>query len=113
MNIIKHEVKTYVNGSLFRKDFYKTKEQALERTRYDDGYSKKVYSGTVEVELYCESCDKDLNVGDKYIKADDYTRYCSDCYEENTFKYYTVGGEEVANENDAELYDEDDVEVLE
>lgn len=113
MKIIKHEVKTYVNGSLFRKDLYSTKERALERARHDDCFSKREYSGTVEIDAYCESCDKDLNVGDEYIKVDDYTRYCSDCFKENTFTYYTVGGEEVADENNAELYGEDDLEVSE
>lgn len=111
MKITKHEVSTYINGSIFRKDLYNTKERALGRTRHDDGFSKREYTGTVEIDIYCNNCDKDLSVGDSYLKTDEYTRYCSDCYEENTFTYYTVGGEEVANENDAELYDEDDLEV--
>lgn len=113
MKIIKHEVSTYINGSIFRKDLYDTKERALKITRRDDGYFKREYTGAVEIDLYCESCDKDLKPSDEYLKVDEYTRYCSDCYEEESFTYYTVGGEQVADENDGEVYDEDDLEVTE
>ncbi|MDT2841867.1 hypothetical protein [Vagococcus lutrae] len=42
---------------------------------------------------------------------DEYTRYCGDCYEENSFTYYTVGGEQVGDENDTEEYDSKSTEV--
>ena len=111
MKIIKHEVSTYINGNIFRKHLYNTKEQALKLTRRDDGDLKREYTGAVEIDLYCESCDKDLKPGDEYLKVDEYTRYCSDCYEEESFTYYTVGGEQVADENDGEFYDEWDTEA--
>lgn len=113
MKIIKHEVSTYINGSIFRKYLYNTKEQALKLTRRDDGYLKREYTGAVEIDIYCNSCDKDLSAGDSYLKTDEYTRYCNDCYEEGFFTYYTVGGDQVADENDGEVYDENDLEVTE
>ena len=113
MKIIKHEVSTYINGGISIKHLYNTKEQALKLTRRDDGYLKREYTGAVEIDIYCNNCDKDLGAGDSYLKTDEYTRYCSDCYEERFFTFYMVGGEEVADENNAELYDEDDLEVVE
>lgn len=112
LKIIKHEVKTYVDNKHVSTDLFKTKKHALERIADSDlsatyGF-KREYSGEVTIELYCEHCDRDLTVNDTYIKTDNYTRYCSGCYEEKSFTYYTVGGESVGDENDTEEYDEHD-----
>nr|WP_260680289.1 hypothetical protein [Enterococcus avium] len=46
-----------------------------------------------------------MSAGDTYIKEDEHTRYCEDCYEEDTVTFYTVGGESVGNDNEIESYD--------
>lgn len=71
---------------------------------YLQGFRMK-YLGEEEIDLYCESCDKELSAGDTYIKEDEHTRYCEDCYEEDTITFYTVGGESVGNDNEIESYD--------
>ena len=92
--------------------YYKKKEAALKIVKlYNDEFFRAEYKGTAEIDLYCEYCDKDLKPGDEYLKIDEHTRYCSGCYEENTFTYYTVGGDQVADENDGEVYDEWDTEA--
>ena len=105
MKIKKHEVTLFVKGYPVEKRLYTNKQRALNSVRKlnDDYYFK--YTGEVEVDLYCEGCDKELTLKDTYLKVDECTRYCSDCYEENSFIYYTVGGEQVGDENDAEVYE--------
>lgn len=108
MKVTKYGVATIFNDREVDKQWYPTKQDAIKRLRY--GTSRK-YVGTKEVDLYCASCDKDLKPGDKYIKQDEDLRYCEDCYEANTFTYYTVGGEPVGNENEIEEYDDFDLEA--
>lgn len=105
MKLIKHEVKTYISGSCIRTQTFSTKQEATEEVSALSEYYEKKYTGEIEIKLYCEYCDKDLTLDDEYIKTDEYTRYCSDCYEENSFTYYTVGGDQVGDENDTEEYD--------
>ena len=110
MKIIKHEVKTYVDNVLVVTNFFRTKEQALERISNNHpsvgSLVRREYSGEVTIDLYCENCDRDLTVNDTYIKTDNYTRYCSGCYEEKSFTYYTIGGEQVGDENNTEVFNE-------
>lgn len=108
MKVTKHGVATIFDGREVDKHWYPTKEEAAKRLRYG---SMHKYIGTKEVDLYCEACDKDLNPGDVYIKQDEDTRYCKDCYEENSITYYTVGGEPVGDENDIEAYDDFELEA--
>ena len=108
MKVTKYGVATIFDDREVGKQWYPTKEKAYKRLEY--GSSRK-YIGTREVDLYCEACDKDLKLGDKYIKLDEDTRYCKDCYEENSITYYTVGGEPVGDENDIEAYDDFDLEA--
>lgn len=112
MKVIKHELVTTLAGNKVYRKLYGTKEEALSHVK-STGYIKREYRGEAEVLLYCENCDKDLKPGDNYLKVDEDTRYCSDCYEEGSFTYYTVGGEHVGDENDAEVYDQFDKEVEE
>lgn len=107
MKIIKHQVKTYISESCVGTQTFGTKQEAMTKVNAYalSDYYKKKYTGEIEIELYCEYCDKDLTLDDDYIKTDEYTRYCSDCYEEESFTYYTVGGEQVGDENDTEEYD--------
>lgn len=108
MKVTKHGVATIFDGREVDKQWYPTIEKAYTRLKYD---SSRKYIGTKEVDLYCEHCDKDLKPGDNYIKQDEDTRYCEDCYEENSITYYTVGGEPVGDENDIEAYDDSEIEA--
>ena len=111
MKIKKHKVVGRRGSTIVFEKLYGNKERAMQVVdNYKDSHFTAEYKGTVEIDLYCESCDKDLKPGDEYLKVDEYTRYCSDCYEEESFTYYTVGGERVADENDGEFYDEYDTE---
>ncbi len=106
MKLTKYVVVTVFNDQIIEKRYLRTKERALklvpdnQRASY---YTK--YLGEEEIDLYCECCDKDLSVGDTYIKQDEHTRYCEDCYEEDIITFYTVGGEPVGNDNEIESYD--------
>lgn len=66
----------------------------------------------ITIDIHCVNCDKDLKIGDEYLKVDEETRYCSDCYREDTVTYYTVDGEHVGDDNDSEVYDEREKEKL-
>ena len=112
MKIKKHRVVCRDGSDIVFERLYGNKERAMQIVdSYKDSYFTAEYKWTVEIDLYCESCDKDLKPGDEYLKVDEYTRYCSDCYEEESYTYYTVGGEQVADENDGEFYDEWDTEA--
>lgn len=105
MKIKKHKVVVRRETIIVSEKLYGNKERAMQVVdSYKDLYFTAEYKGTVEIDLYCESCDKDLKPGDEYLKVDEYTRYCSDCYEEESYTYYTVGGDQVADENDGEVY---------
>ena len=108
MKVTKYGVATIFDDHQVDRQWYPTKEKAYSRLKY--GSSLK-YIGTRDFELSCERCDKELNLGDNYIKCDEETRYCESCYEENSITYYTVGGEPVGDENDTEAYDDFDLEV--
>lgn len=108
MKVTKYGVAIIFDGREVDKQWYPTKEKAYNRLKYD---SSRKYIGTREVDLFCEHCDKELKLGDNYIKCDEETRYCESCYEENSITYYTVGGEPVGDENDTEAYDDFDLEV--
>lgn len=111
MKIKKHKVVLYREGLPIDQYYYKKQEAALRKVKlHKSGIFEARYKGIIEIDLYCENCDKDLKSGDKYLKVDEHTRYCPDCYEEETFTSYIVGGEQVADENDAEFYDESDTE---
>lgn len=101
MKIKKYKTQKYRDGWKLYAELHKTKKEALENVEFDN---EKKYEGEVEIDIFCESCEKDINLGDGYIKFGN-TRYCSDCYEEESFTYYTVGGEHVGDENDVEEYD--------
>ena len=107
MKITKHQIKIYrSDGSCVRTRAFGTKQEAMTEVNVLSDYYKKIYIGEIEIELYCEHCDKDLTLDDDYIKTDEHTRYCSDCYKEESFTYYTVGGEQVGDENDTEEFNE-------
>jgi len=108
MKVTKYGTALIFGGSEVGKQWYPTKQEAVRRASYG---TQRKYIGTKEVDLYCEACDKDLKPGDNYIKRDEDTRYCEDCFEENSITYYTVGGEPVGDENDIEAYDDFDLEV--
>lgn len=103
MKVTKHKVNFVVNGRTLDTSFLNSKEKAM---KIVDGSDSREYAGEIEIDMYCENCDKDLSVGDHYIKVDEYQRYCSDCYKENTFTTYSVGGEFVGDENDTGEYDD-------
>lgn len=103
MKIIKHEVKTYADGKHIRTQLFDTKEIAMKAVS-DSSMYKKEYSREVEIELYCDYCERELTTEDDYIKKDDDTRYCSGCYEEQSTTYYVVGGEVVGSEDDIDEY---------
>lgn len=73
MKLTKYVVGTVFNDRIIEKRYLRTKERALklvpdnQRASY---YTK--YLGEEEIDLYCESCDKDLSVGDTYIKQDEH-----------------------------------------
>ena len=105
MKIKKHKVVCSMGSTIVFEELHRNKERAMQVVdSYKYSRFTADYKGTVEIDLYCESCDKDLKPGDEYLKVDESTRYCSDCYEEESFTYYTVGGEQVADENDGEVY---------
>ncbi len=108
MKVTKYGVATIFKDREVDRTWCSTKQEALRRASYG---KHRRYIGTKEVDLYCEACDKDLEPGDVYIKRDEDTRYCKDCYEENSITYYTVSGEPVGDENDIEAYDDFDLEV--
>jgi hypothetical protein len=104
MKITKHEVTSFINGHPGNKWLFLDKKEALERvSKHSESYYIE-YTGEVEIDLFCESCDKDLSQADEYLKIDGNTRYCSDCFEENSFTYYTCGGDQIGDENDSELH---------
>lgn len=109
MKVTKYGVATIFNDREVHRDWYPTKQDAVKRANY--GKHRK-YIGAKEVDLYCSHCDKDLKPGDNYIKRDEDDRFCEDCYEANTFTYYTVGGEPVGDENEIEEYDDYDLEAV-
>ena len=114
MKIKKYLVETYREEHLVYKRLYDNEEKALQAAKFTHGaYLKAEYKGIIEIDLYCKYCDKDLKPGDEYLKVDERTRYCLDCYEEESFTCYTVGGDQVADENDGEIYDEWDTEAEE
>lgn len=77
MKVTKYGVAIIFDGREVDKQWYPTKEKAYNRLKYD---SSRKYIGTKEVDLCCERCDKELNLGDNYIKCDEETRYCESCY---------------------------------
>lgn len=101
MKIKKYKTQKYRDGWKLYEELHKTKKEALTNVEFDN---EKKYEGEVEVDVFCEYCDKDLDLDDVYIKVGD-TRYCSDCFEEDSITYYRVGGEFVGYENDVEEYD--------
>lgn len=118
MKITKYRVdyKTREKQSVVFSGLYSTKEDALkaiERNSSEGSYLVAELGEKKEIKLFCDSCKRDLNIGDEYISIDAYTRFCSDCYEENRITYYTVCGEEVGDENNVEVFDEDYKEVAE
>ena len=112
MKIKKHKVVGRRGSTIVFEKLYGNKERAMQVVdNYKCSHFTAEYKGATEIDLYCESCDKDLKSGDEYLKVDENTRYCSDCYEEKSYIYYTVGGEQVADENDGEVYYEWDTEA--
>ncbi len=111
MKVTKYGVATICYGREVDRNWYSTKEEAEKRTRGEVNGTYRKHIGTREVDLFCECCDKDLKPGDAYIKVDEDTRYCRDCYEESSVTYYMVGGELVGDENDVEEYDSWDLET--
>jgi len=107
MKVTKHKVNYVIYGKIVSESFFSSKEKAMKFASYSQN---KEYAGEVEIDMYCENCDRDLAVGDNYIKVDEHQRYCSDCYEVNTFTTYSVGGEPVGDENDTAEYDDYDEE---
>ena len=103
MRVTKHKVNYVIDGKIVSESFFSSKEKAMEFASY---FQNEEYAGEVEIDMYCENCDRDLAVGDNYIKVDEHQRYCSDCYEVNTFTTYSVDGEFVGDENDTAGYDD-------
>ena len=118
MKITKYKVnyKIREKQSVVFSGLYCTKEDALkaiEKHSSEGSYLVAELGGKEEIKLFCVNCERDLKIGDEYILIDTYTRFCSDCYKENSFTYYTVCGEEVGDENNVEIFDEDYKEVAE
>lgn len=107
MRVTKYELSTFYKGELQYKTICDTKAEVFRResTSVNKNFTTK-YTGEVIVDLRCACCEKDLKHGDVYLKVDEDTRYCEDCYEENTVTYYTVGGDNVGDDNDAGVFDE-------
>lgn len=105
MKIIKHKLAAFIGDREVEANasYYLTKEEAVEREYTLNHYTRK-YAGEVEVDIYCEGCDRDLTENDEFLKVDEQTRYCTDCFEEESYTYYTVGGEQVSDENDSEVH---------
>jgi len=113
MKITKYGLATIIHGRKVGESWLKSEEEARKKVEKSSALDFYHYEslGAKEIDLFCESCDKDLNIGDDYIKIDEETRYCSDCYEATSFVYYSVGGDQVGDENDVETYDNWDKEV--
>ena len=106
MKITKHKVETFYNGYKVETDYYPTREKAItQEFNSDGGYMVKKYAGTEEINICCESCGKELTEDDEYLKVDEHTRYCSECYEEDTFTTYTNCGEYLSDENNSEIHE--------
>lgn len=110
MKIKKYKTVRTTNFGFSHEILHGSKEKAVNSVKPSE-YSETKYVGEVEIDLFCAHCDKDLNLGDDYIVVDEDQRYCSDCYEEETVTYYTVGGEHVGDENDILQYDDGDKET--
>lgn len=106
MKLTKYVVATMWRGNIVDKKYYKTKEEAMEfiGTHQNEAMPEK-YLGEEEIDLYCEGCDKELHAGDEYIKEDEHTRWCPDCYEEQIVTYYSVGGEPIGTSEEIEEFD--------
>lgn len=105
MKIIKHKVEHIHGGRKTKSSFYGSKEEAVRRETSGD-YITRTYVGEVEIDLCCYDCEKNLKPGDDYLKVDEDERYCGDCYEEHSVTYYSVGGENVGDDDNSEVYDE-------
>lgn len=110
MRITKYKVNVYYKGKFIDTRLYGTKEEALGKV--SNGLFTKEYDGEASIELYCANCEKWLKLDDTYLKVDEETRYCQDCYEEETLTYYTVGKELVGDENETRTYNGSCREVL-
>lgn len=86
--------------------YFKSEQAAKD---YLKNWSMCSYLGPEEIDMYCESCNEDLKLGDNYIKIDEHTRYCSDCYKQDTRIVYSVD-DEYYDDEQAEQYDEETVE---
>ena len=104
MKITKHELTTFYKGKEQYKTLCATKQDALDNERSNEHFTRK-YTGEVIVDIYCAHCEKDLKPGDDYLKVDEDERYCGDCYEEHSVTYYSVGGENVGDDDNSEVYD--------
>lgn len=112
MKITKYGVATVFREREVDRHWYPTKKEALEIVaRFEKSDYPRKYIGEKKIDLCCDNCGADLKLGDDYIKKDVDTRYCADCYEAETFTYYTVGGEPVGGEDEIEVYDSWDFEV--
>lgn len=103
MKVTKHKVNYLAKGEIVSEFFFNTKERAMQ---YIEDSKYLEYAGEVEFDVYCASCCRDLVDADCYIKVDEETRYCSDCYEENTITTYFVGGEYVGDDDSIVEYDD-------
>ena len=117
MKITKHKVESRLLGSeqvyyIAYCDDYESAVQRVSRGKQDI-HASYLYAGTVEIDLECENCDAELHTGDDYIKIDDFTRYCSDCYSTEISTTYYIDGEYVGADNDIEEYSEWSLEVSE
>lgn len=107
MDVVKYKVEKRLRGTEFivSSDYYNTEMEAKNYTEYYNENFKlgdiiAEYKGGCVIKVTCDSCDRDIVEGDKYIKVDDYNRYCEDCYTENISIDYYVDGEYVGNDYD-------------
>ncbi|MCM6930318.1 hypothetical protein NE261_00600 [Enterococcus italicus] len=103
MKITKYAI-VDTNGNITL-EYYQSETKAEKTAAMFKKSGWKVEVIPVEIDLFCDACDRDLTQGDEYLKVDEHTRYCSDCYEEEQFTYYTVGGETVSDENDGRVHE--------
>lgn len=116
MEVAKYKVEKRLCGTelIVSSDYYNTEKEAKNYTEYYNENFKHSgivaeYKGRYIIEVTCDNCDRDIGRSDKYIKVDEYNRYCEDCYTENISIDYYVDGEYVGNDYDVveiEYFDE-------
>lgn len=108
MHITKHVVHTVVDTGVTEEVYFNTKHQAV---LYESNTPNSVYVGVALLDLYCEECGDNLDIGQNYIKLDELTRYCSRCFESKRTIAYFIDGEYIGDASEIQEYDDWDKEA--